>query len=520
MNMKKVRILCMLLMLIMAAGTFAACKQHPDNPTGTNGTEGSREPVNPGAQTEQERYLPQKEDLDGYVYRMVLDGDGNDNFRSSYCGITDDGDESVLDHAFITRNSFLESYFNIEIEVSTLGSTPDQMNDTLRSCQLGNEDFADVVFCVAHHGMRTAIPEGLVLNLNNINGFNLDASYWDQNIQKEYSINNMLFTLEGDYTTYEELTTFVVFFNDFLYDKYGYRETYGSPYDMVKEGKWTLEALMEMTVGASTEEENITQKQWGMFTEQPVPYLLYVGTGNHAITHKEDGSLQLLFDDSTVFNTTYNILEDLIKKFAVENQNDILVIDKIANDGSTGIGWNTFFQMFSNDQVLFQTSTLGTAKYFSDMKNLFGILPMPKYTSTQEDYFSCCSAWSHLPLMIPATALNHAETTAKIAEAMCYYSKYPYSQKANTVVDAEYNWLMINKICRTYDDREMLEIVFANKTYDLDYALYISGVPAIVVNHVAAGTLDRLSADFRGEQNSALSKLIEFVENTKNNVRN
>ena len=148
--MKKVRILCMLLMLIMAAGTFAACKQHPDNPTGTNGTEGSREPVNPGAQTEQERYLPQKEDLNGYVYRMVLDGDANDNFRSSYCGITDDGDESVLDHAFITRNSFLESYFNIEIEVSTLGSTPDQMNDTLRSCQLGNEDFADVVFCVAH----------------------------------------------------------------------------------------------------------------------------------------------------------------------------------------------------------------------------------------------------------------------------------------------------------------------------------------------------------------------------------
>ena len=188
----------------------------------------------------------------------------------------------------------------------------------------------------------------------------------------------MLFTLEGDYTTYEELTTFVVFFNDFLYDKYGYRETYGSPYDMVKEGKWTVEALMEMTVGASTEEENITQKQWGMFTEQPVPYLLYVGTGNHAITHKEDGSLQLLFDDSTVYNTAYNILEDLIKKFAVENQNDILVIDKIANDGSTGIGWNTFFQMFSNDQVLFQTSTLGTAKYFSDMKNLFGILPMPK----------------------------------------------------------------------------------------------------------------------------------------------
>ena len=79
---------------------------------------------------------------------------------------------------------------------------------------------------------------------------------------------------------------------------------------------------------------------------------------------------------------------------------------------------------------------------------------------------------------------------------------------------------MINKICRTYDDRKMLEIVFANKAYDLDYALYISGVPAIVVNHVAAGTLDRLSADFRGEQNSALSKLIEFVENTKNNVRN
>ncbi len=516
MNVKNIRILCMLLLLVMLVGAFAACKsEEPES--GQTQEDATLPPADPGSQSEQDRYRPEKVDLEGYTYRMVVDG-GLDRTHSWYSCVDDDG-EDVLDEAFFNRNNFLENYFNIGIEFRSLGSTPYQMKTELRACVMGNEDFADIVLAVAGDVMNVAIPEGLVLNLNNMNGFNLDASYWDQRIQKEYSINNMLFTLEGDYTTYDEMTTFVVFFNDFLYDQFGYYETYGSLYDMVKNGTWTLEVLMEMVRGTSSEDEDIIQKRWGMYAERPVPYIFYLGSGNHVIIHDDDGILRSVFDDKTAFNNTYTILEDTIQKIGINE--DVVLIDQVSESG-IGIGWSDFFKGFANNRALFETSTLEVATYISDMQELFGVLPIPKYTTDQEEYFSWCSSQSHLPLMVPATALthNHTDNTARITEAMCYFSKYPFSEKTQTVVDAEYEWMMLNKVCRTYDDLDMLEIIFANKTYDLDFATYMSGIPQIVVNHTGHGTLDRLAAELKSYQGATLGKLTQFVRETTTNVKN
>ena len=512
MNVKVVRCICLFLILLTLIGTATACKSKENVPSGQT-SDVTLPPVEPDAPSEQEAYRPEKEDLDNYTFRMVIDDAGLQVNQRWFTYIEDDGMD-VLDQAFYDRNMFLQDYFNINIEFKRIGTY--QMVETMRKSLMSHDDFADITMSVAGHVLKPAATEGLAMDLNKLSPLNLDASYWDQRIQQEYSINNMLFTLEGDYNCYDDLSTYVVYFNNYLYEQFDYPDKYGSLYDHVRDGTWTQSLLMEMVKGVAEEDNsNIAPgKRWGMYAQDPLPYIYYLATGNHGLVHEEDGSLSLVFDDRTVYNITETLLSDAIKAVAINE--DVVVIESCVNAGTAT--WPDFFEGFATDKAMFYTGIMVDFQYFSkDMKSLYGMLPIPKYNSEQEEYYSWCSSQCHLPLVIPKTAYDHAETTAKITEAMAYFSKYPFSSKGMTVVEAEYEWLMLNSVCRTYDDLDMAKIVFASKAYDLDFATNLTGITWLTQEHCRSGSLDRFSSNLRGIQSKALGQLTEFLRDVKDN---
>ena len=72
------------------------------------------------------------------------------------------------------------------------------------------------------------LQQNLFVDLAGLQNLNLEAPYWDQNIQKEYSVADRIYLLEGDYTYYDEYRTYVMLYNDQLYTDFGYYETYGT----------------------------------------------------------------------------------------------------------------------------------------------------------------------------------------------------------------------------------------------------------------------------------------------------
>lgn len=510
-----IRYLAILLALWMLVVSFMACSgKGSDQETGTTGSTVESEDLPDNSGEESVLLHPKKQDFGGYTYRMVFDG----GLSTQWWGPLDDLTSDALDLAFFRRNEFLKDYLNIEIMMVSLGASQYQMADHLATMASVGEDFADAMFAVAAHIMPSAVANGYALELSNMEGLNPEASYWDQRIQQEYAVQGYLFALEGDFTIYDELRTHVVLYNGKLYGDYGYTSDYGSPYTMVRDGKWTMDTMLEMIEGRSDLDNGplTASSQWGMLSETPFPYIVFLGTGKKTIQVQEDGSLSLLFADPTYYSTAYSMFENIMNKVGLNQE--VLFAD--ASRGVlTGDIWVEVSNMFESNQALFRTTTLSAATRLYNMQASFGILPIPKYEESQETYYSWCSADAHSPLMIPSTALSHCDTTAAITEAMCYFSKYMDSDE-QTVLEAFYENMAVAKLCRSEEDYAMLQLIFANKTYDIDLALGITGIRHVLTGLIGKQDITTLSSEFKSRQENSSKALSEFLSDMMKNMKN
>ena len=313
-----------------------------------------------------------------------------------------------------------------------------------------------------------------------------------------------------------------MFYNSYLWDLYEYADKYGALYDLVSNHKWTLDLMLEMIRDTSQDNDHDNQlgtaDRWGMISEVPIPYILYLGSGGSIFSQGEDGSLSILFSDSANYRKAYNIFEDTLKRVSMNEE--VLLIDAPVSVGGLGKQFGTAFGMWMNDQALFYTPTVLTVTYLQDMKHEMGILPIPLYTADQESYYSWTSAQSHLPLMVPRTALSHFDTTMKIAEALCYFSKYS-DNGSSTVLEQEYGWFTTRKLCHNAKDRLILEMIFTERTYDLDFAMQISGISASVTYEFSSNRkVSGLSGTLASLRGTADAKLAKFLKDLKENAAN
>ena len=521
--MKRILAFLLACMTVLALSVgFTGCKKDSGKtPAGT--TDAGGEPagnVTTGGGEDDQR--PVREDFESADYWMVIDGGQDTRW---YINDEDSDTSSVptLSWAFYNRNSFLEEYFNINIRMRKLEKKYG-MNTELTMMANSGADNVDVVLGIAADVMPSAIPNGLVADLNKLDGLNLGASYWDQRIQSGYQINGKLFTLEGDFTVFDELCTYGVLANGSLWGLWGYYDTYGSPLEVVKDGKWTYETMCAMfrdrsDLNNGSGEALTKDSKWGLLTESPLPYILYLGSGKSTILTQEDQSLKLVFTERTENALCQDMLDKLLKGIA-EN-GEVLFADASHGVLSDANAWGEIWGMFANNQALFYTTTLSSAINISGMmKDSFNVMPTPMYEEGQDGFYSYCSAYSHLPLMIPANALRHADRTAKITDAMGYFSRYAAKEGQRTVVAAEYEWLMINKICQTSEDQEMLELIFASKVFDTDGAMRITGVQAAVDDLAQKQKSGELSSTLGGLRANAMGNLTKFINNMNEKVPN
>lgn len=522
------RILALLLACLTALSLsvgLAGCKKKNDGPTpsGTTDAESKDTGSVTTAGGDETDPVPVREDFGGADFWMVIDG-GQDTRWYFDDEDPDTSSVSTLSWAFYNRNRHLEKYFNIKIHLRKLEQKYG-MNSELTMMMNAGSDTADVVLGIAADVMPSAIPNGYLVDLNQIDGLNLGASYWDQRIQEGYQINGKLFTLEGDFTVYDELCTYGVLANGKLWGLWEYYDTYGSPFEVVQSGKWTYETMCRMFKDRSdlnngSGEALTKESNWGLLTESPLPYILYLGSGKSTILTQEDKSLQLVFNEKTEYDICRDMFDKLLKGIA-EN-GEVLFADAshgVLSEG--GSCWGEIWGMFANDQALFYTTTLSSSVNISSMmEGAFNVMPTPKYTEEQDGYYSYVSAYSHLPLMIPKTTLRHIERTAKIIDAMGYYSRYAPKEGQRTVVAAEYEWLMINKICQTSDDQKMLELIFAGKVYDTDGALRISGVQSAIDDLAVNRKSGELSSTLGSLRAGAMGKLTKFINDMNEKAPN
>ncbi len=463
-------------------------------------------------------FAPKQDDFDEYTFKMLLDSGQNKN-NWGFSGTTNT--EDVIDTAFFSRNEYLQEFYNIEILVEVNGSS---LTSFMSGQDQSQKHYADIVIGVASSMLRNAVPNGLVLDLNNVEGLNLEGSYWDQRIQEGYALEGMLFALEGDYTVWDDLRTHVVLYNADLYEEYRYQTTYGSPYEVVREGEWTLALMMEMFRDRSdiASGELGKNSQWGMLSETAFAHVVFLGTGVNVVPMDRRGVRSVALADDTLFTNVYDTMNYVIGTLSASKE--ILLADN--NGGILGSDiWTDVSAMFESGQALFRSTTMSAALRLENMESNFGILPAPKYEEGQEEYYSWCAATAHSPLLIPATAMSASGAdltrTATILDAIGYTSKYMPNDDALSLLDAFKYYMSVVKLCRTGEDYEMMNLVLSNKVFDFDVAYGITGLFDLSVSLIKTPEgVNTLGSSLGSIADSAEQKLSDLVEDAVTNVRN
>jgi hypothetical protein len=134
-----------------------------------------------------------------------------------------------------------------------------------------------------------------------------------------------------------------------------------------------------------------------------------------------------------------------------------------------GDAWGVMqFQVFNENRALFFYTSMISVNIMRDMDLNFGILPPPKFNEAQERYFTNFQGWFFGTVAIPIT-IDDTARTGHILEALTAESYY-------TLRPAYYDNMLRRKLTRDDESHEMLDIIFANRLYDIGHIFGWGGV--------------------------------------------
>jgi len=411
-----------------------------------------------------------------------------------------EGDGVGVNDALYERELLLEDIFGVLMTID-VSRGDDALATYLTAQAKSGKYFADQIFMTGINTMNAA-QKGELVNLLTLEELNLKASYYDQRIQQNYRMNDMLFQMSGDFDTIDELVTFGLLYNHKLYEDYGFNESEGTPYEMVRDYKWTYAKMMELAapVTINMDSQFDIDDTVGIVSEDQAGYYFFLGSGLTPITNAS-GKLTSTFSDSTIYAKANEVLA---------------AITEICTDASFCIPYRDFAsdaplrdssankEMFIGDRALFRSSSLSTTlNGMPEMESDFGILPIPMYQESQREYFCSLNDNANRPLVIP----RHVEdltTVAEITEIISYYSRYGGDE---SLYESFFERLTLAKICRTEDDRAMLTLIFNSKVYDMDRMLDILGMHTKVTSYVGGGCKSDITSTLDGVLATATKKI-------------
>ena len=115
--------------------------------------------------------------------------------------------------------------------------------------------------------------------------------------------------------------------------------------------------------------------------------------------------------------------------------------------------------MFQNNQALFMDCTFFYMSSLRNMESDFGILPYPKYTESQDKYYSRMEGCELFFAPISA-AQEDLDRSSVILEALS-------SESAKSVIPVYYDLALKTKFTRDDESAEIIDILFENRVFDL-----------------------------------------------------
>ncbi len=422
-----VRLLSLLLLAAMLVSVFAACKKK-------DGTEETTTTTN--ANEEEVPFLFDKTDYDSDFTFLRPEN----NYKDFY--FTDTGVEGtdLISTALYERAALVEEYLGVTVKSTTVGDI-NTIYPALNQQNMSGDKTYQAALTHCFTGITSLISENLLYDFYDMEDLDLDADYWNSEALEALEVGGNAYLALNDFMINDPTA---VFFNKSMLSQYNIESTYTdgkSVYDVVRDGEWTLDKLIELSSsihvsnGDDVWDMNDT---YGFAAMADWPFLSLIDSC--AVEWLDPGPGYRLLRMSSA-NERYETVYEKVVQLA---------------DADSTYMWNygdsTNAVKITDNRFLFMFSTLKAAYNYRDSEVTFGILPYPKYDTDQEDYRSF--DWSGM-LCVPLNPGN-INMVAQTLECLAYYSE-------DTIRVAYYEKLLGKRLADEPDDAEMItDYIFGN----------------------------------------------------------
>jgi ABC-type glycerol-3-phosphate transport system substrate-binding protein len=360
-----------------------------------------------------------------------------------------------INDAVYKRNSIIKEKYGIEIKMFADGNEPSILKKTVNA---GDSTYDAVM--IYNNNVPGVVTGNLLMEVSELPYLDLSKPWWDPGVNA-MSVANKQFLLAGDLLILDNEATNAIIFNKDLMQNLGIE----LPYVLAKEGKWTMDKLIEMTKGTETDLNGDGVLKFAddrfslMVFNDTLQALLVAGGGTFAAKDENDIPYMSFAEPRNL-----SVLEKAMDLMYTNANPGVLNIQKIGQ-----AQWpNAYYDTFQEDRALFMWIRMRVVEKFRGMESNFGILPMPKYDEAQSDYCSLVNPYTGVMLGVPKTT-GDPERTSVILEALSAESKY-------TLRPAYYETVLTRKYMRDEESEEMLDIIFGSQVYDIGGVYSFGGV--------------------------------------------
>ena len=488
---KMKRTLCLLLSLLLLA---VSCSE------GENAAEGGDETTAaPSAEAVETEAAPEETELPGPDLPEDTDFGGaeftfgvveNPNAKNAI--VMEELTGEVLNDAQFTAIQEANEALNVTIGEYVMTSGYPAANALMPLITAG-DDVVQVanVFCV---DAPTLMGKGYAIDYASVPYIDLTKPYWDAGINESLTLAGMRYAAIGDLSISTHDLTYILLFSSSLISQ----NNLESPYSLVFEGKWTMDAMKTMMetvmLDANGNGERDADDVFGyLAANKMVLPSFWIGAGEKSMENDENGTPVLAMTDERFVSVIEKI-------FAMTYDNNARF--KTAEDSDVPTACR---DMFATGHSLFLDCSLFWVAALRDMETDFGIIPYPKYDENQADY--CARVSYYMPPMIPVTNGN-LELTGAVLEETNYRAKLH-------ITPAYYEISLKGKYSRDPESISMLDLIFASRVVDLGDTLFCSNVrDGFVSAMYSSDNRDLISTVAKNEKviNKTVSKLIEGLK--------
>ena len=351
----------------------------------------------------------------------------------------------VINDAVYKRNMKIEDRFNIKFNFIPIQGAWDYKDAFLKrvknSVSAGDDEF-DIIAGYAAYIVDLVTSGNYLNNWRNIPYIGLDKPWWNQQFTDEITINGKTPFITGDLALSTISMANALFFNKKMWQAYGLED----PYKIVRDGKWTLDKMAELTKQVSGDLDSNgkfdDKDLYGYVTDTQNQVDAYIESFDIPITVKgDDGMPVLAVQDekfSTAFLKLYTFMRETPSTFAGPLQPTVTDI------------YSMYRPMFEEERALILAEYLGNSSQMRGYEFDFGILPFPKYDEAQERYRT--KAQDGYTMFCTPVTVKNPEKVGAVIEALAAESR-------KSVVPAFYDVALKTKYARDEDSAEMIDII-------------------------------------------------------------